>query len=235
MKRFTRTLALLAGTLLGTAPVAAATFDAFTSFTGVNFTGNYFYGASGGGVFTPFTSNTGCQFAGVICLEQSPGSVPAVYKSTIGAFEISSLNVPAAALVLHPGSASRVLLGFFAPVTGDYDFDYNLFVADDTPSGVDIFTFVAPFGGTSSSAFLTNLGPVIMNFTGSRRVFLNANDSFGISIGNAGAFQNDSIGVNFSARNVVTNVPEPGTWALFIAGFGMVGGTLRQRRTMVAS
>jgi hypothetical protein len=32
----------------------------------------------------------------------------------------------------------------------------------------------------------------------------------------------------------VTPVPEPGTWALMIAGFGGIGAALRRRRTQVA-
>jgi hypothetical protein len=30
-------------------------------------------------------------------------------------------------------------------------------------------------------------------------------------------------------------VPEPGTWALMIGGFGLVGGALRRRRTALAA
>jgi hypothetical protein len=35
--------------------------------------------------------------------------------------------------------------------------------------------------------------------------------------------------------NIQSNfVPEPATWAMMIAGFGMVGGALRRRRTALA-
>jgi len=33
-------------------------------------------------------------------------------------------------------------------------------------------------------------------------------------------------------RDLVSSVPEPGTWALMIMGFGLVGATLRRRRTL---
>lgn len=35
-------------------------------------------------------------------------------------------------------------------------------------------------------------------------------------------------------RDVVPGIPEPGTWALMIAGFGMAGAALRRRRTLTA-
>jgi hypothetical protein len=34
---------------------------------------------------------------------------------------------------------------------------------------------------------------------------------------------------------VVTQVPEPATWAMLIAGFGLVGSAMRRRRTAVAA
>lgn len=36
-------------------------------------------------------------------------------------------------------------------------------------------------------------------------------------------------------REVTGNVPEPGTWAMMIAGFGLVGAGLRRRRGMLAT
>ena len=39
--------------------------------------------------------------------------------------------------------------------------------------------------------------------------------------------------VNFSP--VMSAVPEPATWAMMIAGFGLVGGTMRRRKTAVAT
>lgn len=50
--------------------------------------------------------------------------------------------------------------------------------------------------------------------------------------GNGGVFF-DKISVTSEAA--INAVPEPGTWALMIAGFGVVGGMLRRRRAMVAA
>jgi hypothetical protein len=37
-----------------------------------------------------------------------------------------------------------------------------------------------------------------------------------------------------SASGVPTAIPEPATWAMMIGGFGLIGGAVRRRRTMVA-
>jgi hypothetical protein len=39
----------------------------------------------------------------------------------------------------------------------------------------------------------------------------------------------------FTTDGFVLLVPEPGTWAMLIAGFGLVGGALRRRRETVAA
>ena len=40
---------------------------------------------------------------------------------------------------------------------------------------------------------------------------------------------------NYRAVLVTTGVPEPTTWTMLIVGFGMVGGTLRRRRTIASA
>ena len=45
----------------------------------------------------------------------------------------------------------------------------------------------------------------------------------------------DPIDVAGVLDNVAAAVPEPATWAMMITGFGMVGGTMRRRRTRVQS
>jgi len=40
--------------------------------------------------------------------------------------------------------------------------------------------------------------------------------------------------LQFAATGTVTAIPEPGTWALMIGGFGMAGAMIRRRRSQVA-
>jgi hypothetical protein len=67
--------------------------------------------------------------------------------------------------------------------------------------------------------------------TGSTRLFLAVADSFGSSTGNLG-----SLAVTFDATGGPGGgVPEPASWALMIAGFGLAGGALRHRRSLATA
>lgn len=54
----------------------------------------------------------------------------------------------------------------------------------------------------------------------------------GAQVCGAGAYSNTAGGISHAcgSRLIGPGVPEPGTWALFIAGFGLAGGILRGRR-----
>ena len=43
-------------------------------------------------------------------------------------------------------------------------------------------------------------------------------------------FRIDSASINYQLSGAVASVPEPATWAMLIAGFGMIGAQLRRRR-----
>ncbi len=97
------------------------------------------------------------------------------------------------------------------------------------PSGVNI-TFTSDFLDFSGSALLdraTSLTAVTSPF--SKHSGLNgALNGFRAVTG--GQFSSDPVPiVNFTAP-----VPEPGSWALLVVGFGMVGATLRRRSAVAA-
>lgn len=223
-----------AAAALGTmSPAAAApAYDAFASFTGTNTGGAFTYGSidpARSSSFTLFNDTAGCAalISNTICT--SNGSLPGAFKSTSGAHLSGTVIVPGNALILHPGpnagQASAVL--FTAPTTSTYRFDFAAFIADNNPSGVNVFAFTP--GG-----FVTGLGTLTRSnlaIGGSRVGFLTAGQQLGVGVDYAGSYFNDSTGVNFTA----TAVPEPAAWALMIAGFAMTGFAARRRRVALAA
>ena len=216
---------LVMGTAAIPASAQAQTYDAFTSFNGTQGAGNFFYGESAAGVFTPFSRNSNCAIPSTICLEPAAFNNALVAKSTIGAFQFSSIAFPGNALVAHPSAGmASVVIAFRAPTAGSYNFSANFFTADRSPSGVSLFRFdpvqVTALGGISfASPSLSQSGAIS----------LLGGQTFGFAVNNGGNFHNDATGFNFTVTQA--GVPEPGIWAMMIMGFGLVGGAFRQHRT----
>ena len=120
------------------------------------------------------------------------------------------------------------------------------------PNGSATFTFAGP-----SNAFGFWLTGVQTVFTASITVDFNdgASQSFAapINVNGGAAFfgvtdtasfasvtinsdtGNDAWGIDSVSYNGSAGVPEPASWALMIAGFGLAGAALRQRRTAAAA
>ena len=225
-------LAAAALALASVAPASAVTYDAFASFTGVQGNGGFSYGTTDGTVFTPFAVNTNCYLAGALCLADLPFSVAAVSKSAT-AFTQGGVVVPTDRLVVVPvASALSTYVAFTIGQTNDYTYsaEFNQQTSNPALGDVTITEFYTPLGGTTQ---LFPTGGVNQGqpdiFTGFS-TFLSAGDVIGYIIDKNGDNTSDGTGVSF----VVSQVPEPASWALMIAGFGMVGVASRRRSALAA-
>ena len=122
----------------------------------------------------------------------------------------NGLSAPAAAGHIHccaaPGSNGPVAIDLepVAAITGSADGIFDLTLASTYAGG-----FLAANGGTGASArtaFLAGL-------TGGKAYFNLHNRNFPAG----------------EIRGQIAAVPEPATWAMLIAGFGMVGSAMRRR------
>ena len=221
--------ALVAATIVA-APSTAVTYDAFTSFTGTQGAGGFYYGSSTNLAtnFTLYGASTNCFIAGSTCLQQAANNdVPGVTKSTTTSVQYGSVNVPDDRLLVHPASTSDYLVGLFlVPTDGQYKITATFNVQDINPSGVNVGTLFSP-QNTFPIQFtpLTTLTSGNPTVTFTTTLFLNTTDLVGFAVDNDGSYNNDSTGVNFT----ISNVPEPATWALMITGFGMIGFAARRR------
>ena len=101
--------------------------------------------------------------------------------------------------------------------------------------------------GVLANAFDANSNQLLGNFSVTRNVdnnlattlerytfnFIGASSATRLSFNLDPTFNTDD--VDGIIDNVSIAVPEPATWAMMIAGFGMVGGTMRRRRTTMQS
>lgn len=101
--------------------------------------------------------------------------------------------------------------------------------------GTGLFSFLG--GGVNLSSTFTATNTAVAGdtpFTASSLTFLaNNSTSFGFLIGTNSA---DNIGPLLDSVTLTSNVvPEPATWAMLIAGFGLVGTAMRRRGAAVAA
>jgi len=127
------------------------------------------------------------------------------------------------------GALSRLNLDFLLSVAGDTPAAYLLLTERDAGNNVTRTLFSRSNYRTSDAlAFDLTAGTYQLRF--------------GNNVGNAVSFANpgvdaDSITgtLNFAITDAAAGaVPEPGSWAMMMLGFGAAGGALRRRRTTVA-
>jgi len=154
----------------------------------------------------------------------------------------------AAMTVAVPAAAAKYLFQLSGPVSGEFTLDSDTIpFADDAQSlayiqvattiagvdgdGVDVDLFSGSTGGglrlTANSS-----GDILLTASGAQ---LYSRSSTGALSFSTGTFSLTDAGGG-SAMLAVAAVPEPATWALMIAGFGLAGGALRsQRRRALAA
>jgi hypothetical protein len=229
------TLAVAAAAVVAV-PANAVTFDLFNSFNGTtNPAGQFTFGYVDPALttFTPFatTGFSTCQ-PGLSCLLTSVEPALGAYKNTTGAplVAFSTVSVPANALFLHPGPTLLSAVSFTAPVAGNYNFTFfSQLLSNSTITGTELFSGFAN-GSVITSAgggtFLTQQNP---SFASAGQLFLGAGQSVFVAVGPDGDYSFDSTQIAFALS---TSVPEPASWAMLIAGFGLTGAVLRRRRAV---
>jgi hypothetical protein len=209
--------------LLAATPAFAA--EAFPSFNGLNGNGGFVYGYTDGGVLTVFTDTGGCALNGPsTCLHANFANLP---QASVGG-SYPTVSVPADAVLLHPGNADNlsVYAAYLANSTSTYAYVIDLkSVGIDTTNGVGYTPFTY-LNGVVTLGTRGVLPTYNSSVTLSGTQALVAGQSFGVIVDRNGFYGGDSTGLNFS----ISAVPEPATWAMLLAGFGMIGFGLRSRR-----
>ncbi len=168
----------------------------------------------------------------------SHGAVAAVWTSATAGFVQmrnfgwnSSSNIAGGASV--NGGGPNWSYTFTPSTNATYTMTYNITGSGNTfglwgfynaVNGIPDYSNIDPFNPNSSGTYTAALtGGTTYN------VALYNNANAGVGPGTISTLQGD-----FSWSITGATVPEPASWAMLIAGFGMVGGTLRTRRRVIA-
>lgn len=231
--------AAVAALALVAVPATATTYDATTDFSTTSPTGTWSYGF--GTLGTSFAAaTTFTSFAsGAVGWQPSSttSSTPLVSRlSGPAPANGGSAWIPNDRLVLHPGptASEDAIVRFTAPSAGVYAISGMFGIIDYGATGVVVAAF-----GPSGQLFSQQLNFAAPGFGqyGDRYDFaqhltLAAGDSLSFGVRNGGFFFNDSTAFALSIREVGGAVPEPASWALLIAGFGLVGAVARRRQAV---
>ena len=142
---------------------------------------------------------------------------------------------PTDRLLLHPGpgpSDGGVFITFTAPTASRYRFTASFSVQDIHASGTTEI-FRQQHGNAAATFFGAGaLSLASPTYTYSGETVLGAGDVLSTIINRAGNYGADSTGENFTVESFI---PEPESWTMMVAGFGLVGAAIRRRATAVAA
>lgn len=229
--------------LLAAAPASAVTYDLYDTFNGLASAGNFNFiqfQDSNLNARSPLKAAGTCYpglqcllFNGVITTETNLFFLKNVSGATLN---LSQNNILASTLVFHPGKTYDAGVIFVAPTTGYYrgNAAFSL-TTTNTPTGVKLSNYKL-----SSSGVMTKLSDILLSASkrsdsASGTIFLNAGEGMGFGINSNGTLPTSNDHDSTSISYQIEAIPEPASWMLLIAGFGMTGAVLRRRPTPAAA
>ncbi len=224
--------AALVGSGLAPAPAHAVVYDAFASFNGTQGAGNFFYGSVLNGVFTLGSACGPIDFPLSSCLGSA--SYP-YFGVAASAGPHLGATLPTDRLLTHTSNTRFGLMAWRAPTAGTYQIDG---VASLHHQNANLGNGIGVTGYFQEAGQPIQLAPRIAVTAAGQQTFsltrsFAANDIYGFIIDPSGFNAYDLSGINVVVTSIAApGVPEPASWAMLIAGFGLTGAVARRRRVM---
>jgi hypothetical protein len=222
---------------IGSTAYAAPSWNAANDFNAsANPTGAWSYGWTStlGGAFAAFGDNP--NFYGVNWWAGGGSGALVFHNPTSYALELSgTVYAEPGVLVAHPGSQGELaVVRWTAQSSGSYTVNagfYGISKSGETTT-TDVHVLkngVSSFDGLVEGHWAienVRVGPTVLNFS------LNAGDhvDFVVGYGSNATYYYDSTRLDAT----ITAVPEPETYALLLAGLGLVGAIARRRKAAQA-
>ena len=225
---------ILASTAVLAAGLAhASTYDALSSFGVAGSAFTFGSGTGAGFTLSPDFDADGCSgVTGLACYDNHAGaySFPAVGKNISASDPLTFYTnvLPKNLLFIQSLLGQVATVRFTAPTSSTYDVTGSFTRIDNSDGsgdGVDVGIVLGALSGVNhlSTTYLDTAafgGPVS----------LNAGDTLDFYVDALTTTYNDGTGFTVT----LSSVPEPATWGLMLAGFGMIGIAGRRRALKTA-
>ena len=218
----------------------ASTFSITDDFSATaNPNGAWSYGWLNGlgGTFTGYTASLSATAGGTIQSWHDPATYslgePSVWNnSSSSAYITGSVNYSAGWAGFHPGQHNQMSdFRFTAQTAGTYAVTFDFQGADVVGTTSDVHVYTG--GNDLFSANVIGYGDSTRK-SFSSMLFLNAGQTIDIAVGYGpnGSYFYDSTAVRGTIADVTTPVPEPETYAMMLAGLGLLGVMACRRKAL---